>query len=231
MKRRPPLDTTPRKLPIQERSTRLVASILEAAIRVLEREGARGFTTVRVAEVAGVSVGSLYQYFPNKHAILFRLQLDEWEATGATLEAILGDTTRPVAQRLRDTVQAFFRSECDEAPLRLALAEAAPVYRDSPASLAVRRRSRRIVAAFIAAAAPQASRRQRAFASELMFATMTALGKEVSERRLEHAEVDAWAEAVSDMLSGYLARLEPHARRRKRPSGEPSGGDPTSVDT
>ena len=83
---RPAID--PRKLPVQARSTQLVADILKAAVRVLEREGALRFTTIRVAEAAGVSVGSLYQYFPNKQAILFRLQVDEWEATGATIDAI-----------------------------------------------------------------------------------------------------------------------------------------------
>lgn len=53
-----------RKRPRQARSARLVTSILKAAVRVLEREGAQKFTTARVAEEAGVSVGSLYQYFP-----------------------------------------------------------------------------------------------------------------------------------------------------------------------
>src|SRR3981189_1257162 len=67
-----------RKQPQQARSTELVAGILEAAIQVLAKEGAQRFTTARVAERAGVSVGSLYQYFPNKAAILFRLQSDEW---------------------------------------------------------------------------------------------------------------------------------------------------------
>lgn len=65
-----------RKQPKQARSTELVATILEAAVQVLEKEGARRFTTARVAEKAGVSVGSLYQYFPNKASILFRLQSD-----------------------------------------------------------------------------------------------------------------------------------------------------------
>ena len=47
--------------------------ILEAATRVLERNGPEAFTTSRVAEVAGVSVGSLYQYYPNKASLLFCL--------------------------------------------------------------------------------------------------------------------------------------------------------------
>lgn len=58
------------KIPRQARSMQLVHDLLDAGIVVLEREGAEGFTTNRVAEVAGVSVGSLYQYFSNKEMIL-----------------------------------------------------------------------------------------------------------------------------------------------------------------
>jgi AcrR family transcriptional regulator len=58
-----------RKTPRQQRSTETVNVILEAAARVLERHGLAGFTTNAVAERAGVSIGSLYQYFPSKEAL------------------------------------------------------------------------------------------------------------------------------------------------------------------
>ena len=199
----------PRKQPVQARSSELVASLLEAAVRVLSREGAARFTTIRVAEKAGVSVGSLYQYFPNKQAILYRLQRDEWEKTGAAIDALLGDTSRAPAERLRSMMRAFFQSECDEAPLRLALDAATPNYHDAPESLAHRRRSRGIVRAFVAAAAPRASSSQRRFAADLLFMTMTAIGKQVSERRPAEAEVRRWADSVAAMLNGYLAQLAP----------------------
>src|SRR5690242_21284645 len=121
-----------RKQPKQARSADLVATILEAAVQVLAKEGAHRFTTARVAERAGVSVGSLYQYFPNKAAILFRLQSDEWQRTSALLRRILEDTTTPPITRLRRLVQAFIRSECEEAAIRTALSDAAPLYRDAP---------------------------------------------------------------------------------------------------
>lgn len=199
--------TAPRKAPVQARSTQLVKDILAAAIRVLEREGASRFTTIRVAEAAGVSVGSLYQYFPNKQAILFRLQVDEWEATGATIATLLGDGSLAPAERLRAMLRAFFQSECDEAPFRLALDALAPSYRDAPEARALHRRSRRTVAAFVAESAPHANDAQQRFAVDLLLATMTAIGKQVSELEPSRARVEIWADEVAAMLVGYLARL------------------------
>jgi AcrR family transcriptional regulator len=206
---RPPPVTAPRKVPRQRRSTQLVADILVAAIRVLERDGAARFTTIRVAAAAGVSVGSLYQYFPNKQAILYRLQVDEWARTGAALGAILGDPTRTPRERLRATARAFFHSECDEAPLRRALDAAAPAYLDAPEARAGHQRSRRIARAFVAAAAPRATPRQRRFAADLIFMTLSSFGKELSERSPTRAEVDRCADAVAAMLASHLAGLRP----------------------
>lgn len=64
---------SPRKSPVQARSEQTVEAIVAAATRVLIKDGAPGFTTNKVAERAGVSIGSLYQYFPNKEAILAEL--------------------------------------------------------------------------------------------------------------------------------------------------------------
>src|SRR6201991_3686430 len=125
-------EISPRKQPKQARSTELIAIILEAAAQVLAKEGAQRFTTARVAEKAGVSIGSLYQYFPNKAAILFRLQRDEWQQTTDMLRSILNDDEKTPLQRLRNLVHAFIQSECEEAEMRVALNDAAPLYRDAP---------------------------------------------------------------------------------------------------
>ena len=60
---------TPRKQPIQKRSLATVAAILEGAAQVLESHGSDGFTTNAIAERAGVSIGTLYQYYPDKNAV------------------------------------------------------------------------------------------------------------------------------------------------------------------
>src|ERR1041384_3846674 len=62
--------TTPRKRPRQDRSRATVDTILEATARVLVKRGFDGLTTNLVADAAGVSIGSLYQYFPNKAALV-----------------------------------------------------------------------------------------------------------------------------------------------------------------
>jgi len=196
-----------RKQPKQARSSRLVADILEAAAQVLSREGARRFTTARVAERAGISVGSLYQYFPNKEAILFRLQADEWRQTGALLQDILADRRLPPAGRLRTLVCAFFRSECEEAALRLALGDAAPLYRDAPESREHRKAGVRQVMAFMREALPRTRPAERARAAEVMMIAMEAVGKSVSEDGHSPAEVDRMAAVTADMFCSHLDQL------------------------
>jgi len=196
-----------RKRPRQARSTQLVSDVLEAAVRVLRREGARRFTTSRVAEEAGVSVGSLYQYFPNKESILFRLQSDEWTQTGALLANILGASARPPLERLRAAVRSFFHSECEEAELRVALGDAVPLYRDAAETRAQRRKGKRRLALFIREVLPNASAEQREVAADVVMTAMSTLGKAISERECSKARVDAFAEASSDMFCAYLQQV------------------------
>lgn len=196
-----------RKQPKQARSTELVAVILEAALHVLAEEGAHRFTTTRVAERAGVSVGSLYQYFPNKAAILFRLQSDEWRQTTDLLGRILGDVNKPPLERLRNLVQAFIRSECAEAEIRVALNDAAPLYRDAPEAKEARASGERTMQVFMREALPQASKATRTLAGNLITTTLSTVGKRFSENPRARAEIEAYAEAMADMFCAYLASI------------------------
>ncbi len=196
-----------RKQPRQSRSEELVRAILEAAVRVLEEEGARRFTTARVAEKAGVSVGSLYQYFPNKAAILFRLQSDEWRQTTNLLGEILSDSAVPPLERLRKLVHMFVQSECDEAAVRLALDDAAPLYRDAPEAVEAREASDPAIEAFMAEVLPEASTEKRGIAGDLIFTAMTSVGKEFSEVPRGPSEIKAYANEMADMFEAYLRLL------------------------
>lgn len=196
-----------RKQPQQVRSTELVAAVLEAAVQVLAKEGAQRFTMARVAEKAGVSVGSLYQYFPNKAVLLFRLQSDEWRETSDLLRGILGDVQRPPLERLRTLVHAFIRSECAEAEVRMALDDAAPLYREAPEAQEARESGERVVRSFMQEVLPEAPEATRALAGALIKSTLRAAGKQFSESPRTTEEIEAYAGAMADMFCAYLERL------------------------
>jgi len=196
-----------RKQPKQARSNELVAAILEAALQVLAKEGAPRFTTARVAERAGVSVGSVYQYFPNKAAILFRLQSDEWRQTSGLLRDILEEVERPPFERLRRLVHAFIRSECEEAAMRVALDDAAPLYRDAPEARDARASGESTVQRFLLEVLPAASDAARTVAGELLKTTLSQVGKNFSESPRMPAEIDTYADAMADMFCAYLREL------------------------
>ncbi|MDG4883589.1 TetR family transcriptional regulator [Mesorhizobium sp. WSM4884] len=207
MVQRPSPSISTRKQPKQARATELVAAILQAAAQVLASEGAQRFTTTRVAEKAGVSVGSLYQYFPNKAALLFRLQSDEWRQTTDLLCGILEDVEKPPLERIRVLVHAFIRSECEEAPLRVALSDAAPLYRDAPEVQEAKASADRTVEDFMRAALPAASDAVRTRAGELIITTLAAVGPDFSASRRTSAEIEAYSDALADMFCAYLKSL------------------------
>jgi AcrR family transcriptional regulator len=94
----PMLDSpvSPRKAPRQERSRRTVERILDAAARIFHEQGYAGATTNDIADEADVSVGSLYQYFPNKDALLVALTKRHIEAATAGLTELLASLNRDV---------------------------------------------------------------------------------------------------------------------------------------
>ena len=97
-----------RKVPGQARSQETVTVILEASARILESDGLRGFNTNAIAARAGVSVGSLYQYFSNKDAIVLALIGSFEEALhDAVLRAVQGGRGQELKARLRLLVRAL----------------------------------------------------------------------------------------------------------------------------
>lgn len=205
-------DKTPRistrKSPKQARSSALVSTILEAAIQVLASEGAQRFTTARVAERAGVSVGSVYQYFPNKASILFKLQSEEWQQTTNLLAGILGDTSKPPLERLRSAVLEFIKSECAEADMRQALDDAAPIYRDAPEAQEAKQTGNTIFLDFIEETLPGAPSSEQFLVADLITNTLSSLGKSFSNTKHNLEEIQTYANAVSDMFCLYLSGIK-----------------------
>jgi AcrR family transcriptional regulator len=93
--------------PRQARSHATVNAILDATARVLDREGLDAATTTRIAEVAGVSVGSLYQYYSHRDAILMALQDREFDKAVALLETVLAESN--LRKKPGETVSAVVK--------------------------------------------------------------------------------------------------------------------------
>lgn len=107
---RPRTTTKARKTPRQARSGRTVGAILDAGAQVFVRRGYDGTTTARIAERAGVSVGSLYQYFPNKDAVLLALAERHVGESHATLGRALDELEARAAPTLDEIVRALVRA-------------------------------------------------------------------------------------------------------------------------
>jgi AcrR family transcriptional regulator len=104
----PKVSLEPRKTPVQARSTVTAEAISEATIQVLLTEGPDRLTTTRVALRAGVSVGTLYQYFPNKHSLLFTvLEQHLRHVADAVENACQRNHGQQVSTMIESVVQAF----------------------------------------------------------------------------------------------------------------------------
>src|ERR1043165_7358586 len=119
--------TTPRKRPRQARSRATVDSVLEATARVLVKRGFDGLTTNLVADEAGVSIGSLYQYFPNKAALvgaLIEKHVDEMQSLA------LSELTRvaqlPMSEAIRSVIETMIRAHAVSPELHRVLTEQVP---------------------------------------------------------------------------------------------------------
>ena len=99
-----------RRIPRQARAAETVSLILEATAQILEAGGLEAFTTNAVAERAGVSIGTLYQYFSDKRAILLALAEQEVQATLVALGSPKKEAGVSLEDRLRHTVRAIIHA-------------------------------------------------------------------------------------------------------------------------
>ncbi len=123
-----------RRVPLQQRGQQTLDQILHAAARAIEREGLDRLTTKRIAVEAGLSVGSVYEYFPNKEAVLCALVGQWFDQLMQALEthhpARTG--TRDILRYLQDSIGAIRQIYVDQPALSAMLAalQAIPTLRD-----------------------------------------------------------------------------------------------------
>jgi AcrR family transcriptional regulator len=171
----------PRKTPVQTRATATVEAISEATIQVLLKEGVQRLTTTRVAERAGVSVGTLYQYFPHKQALLFAVLADHFEHVASAVEAACDRARhKPLAEMVRIVIEAWVDAKMARVDVSLALYQTAA---DIGGLALVKRVGQRCRKALEAAlrTAPDLASPPDTFAVEIMFAALAGATRYVLE--------------------------------------------------
>ncbi|GLQ89144.1 TetR/AcrR family transcriptional regulator [Dyella flagellata] len=116
-----------RREPKQERARHSVEAILEAVPRVVSRHGAKAITTNRIAEAAGVSIGSLYQYFPDKQAIFAALHNRHVDNVRGVMTRVMADcATASFQDFTRELVEGLADVHAKDADLHEIVAAAVP---------------------------------------------------------------------------------------------------------
>lgn len=116
-----------RREPKQQRSRQTVDAVLEAVPMVVKRHGAQSITTNRIAEVAGVSVGSLYQYFPDKRSIFTALHDRHVDDVRQVIERAMADcASAPLEEFTHELVQGLVNAHAGVAELHEIVSSAVP---------------------------------------------------------------------------------------------------------
>lgn len=116
-----------RREPRQQRSRRTVDDLLEAVQLVVKRHGTQAITTNRIAEAAGVSVGSLYQYFPDKRAILSALHERHVDDVRQVMEqTVASGMSGPLEEFVRELVHGLVQTHAKVADLHEVVSSAVP---------------------------------------------------------------------------------------------------------
>jgi AcrR family transcriptional regulator len=163
----------PRKMPMQTRATVTVGAICEATIQVLLSQGADRLTTTRVADRAGVSVGTLYQYYPNKQSLLFAVFEDHMDNVAGAVESACAEAChKPMPEMIRRVVEAFVDVKMQRADISVALYKVAPDVGGPALVKRTGQRLRKAIEAMLLTASDQKLAPDR-FAIDMMLSAMS----------------------------------------------------------
>lgn len=194
----------PRKTPVQARSTVTVEAISEATIQVLLSHGGDRLTTTRVAQRAGVSVGTLYQYYPNKQSLLFAVLENHLNHVMATVEAACESAChKPLAVMIREMVEAFVDAKMERADISVALYQVSAEIGGAALLKRINQRSRNAVEAMLETA-PDITSPPDKFAVDLMLSAMAGAMRSLLEARPSRATVSKAREQLVLLCQSYM---------------------------
>ncbi len=194
----------PRKSPVQARSAASVDAILDATIQVLLRMGKERLTTTRVALRAGVSVGTLYQYFPNKSALLQAVLKRHLNEITEVLERVCreqkGNTLQSMATAL---INAFLEAKMRDAKTSVALYSVSSDVDGAKIAHQMGVRCNNAILEMLASAREPLTKDPQLVASMLVGA-MTGVSRRLLESRAPEKEFDSLRQELVFFVSTYL---------------------------
>ena len=202
---RPPLK--PRKSPVQARSTASVDAIVEATIQVLLREGQNLLTTSKVAARAGVSVGSLYQYFPNKSSLLqaaLRAHLER--VYGAVASTCIHRRGQPLLAMGQALVADFLEAKFEHIEMSLALYRISDDLEGAAIARSMGRQSVEVIATMLRSSPDRLNAEPEAAAS-MLFAVMAGTSRRMLESENPLAARHTLEPELQRMVAAYLGAL------------------------
>ncbi len=197
----------------------MVAAIREATARVLVAHGFERTTTNRVAEAAGVSVGSLYQYFPSKDALVAAVAEQHIEEMLALVARGIDDTRAlPLAQAARALIELLVAAHAVDPALHRVLAEQVPRTGGLGRLADFERQMHRTLVSALAARRAEIAVADLDLAAFLLVSAVEAATHSAVLYQPARLRDPAFLDALTDLVVGYLSRPGPDRRRRSGPA-------------
>jgi AcrR family transcriptional regulator len=196
----------PRKSPVQARSAASVDAILEATIQVLLSVGKERLTTTRVALRAGVSVGTLYQYFPNKGALLQAALKRHLDEVTAAVEQVCreqkGSTLQNMATAL---ITAFLAAKMRDAKTSVALYSVSSDVDGAKIVQQIGARSNKAIVAMLASASdPLSEAKDPQVVASMLQAALVGVSRSLLESGAPEKQFDTVRQELIFFLTAYL---------------------------
>ena len=202
----PRVRTSPRKQPKQRRASVTVEAILTATARILVRDGFERATTNRIADEAGVSVGSLYQYFPNKEALVAVLMERHVREMYAVLEREIARlSSLPLRRAVRELVDLMVQAHAVEPKLHRVFAEQVPRVGQLKRIVEVERRFEMLTRDVLERLGDRVRPRNLAMAAFVVIQAVEALTHAAVLYHPDKLGSDEFTDEVVELVGRYLA--------------------------
>jgi AcrR family transcriptional regulator len=196
-----------RKQPLQARSKASLIDILDATVQILSTRRTAHLTTKAIAARAGLSVGSLYQYFPNKEAIVLALiERKAEEVTSAFEDAARQQRGQPLASALCALISTYFAKKFSEPKLSKTLHAAMDHGGGTHRLRPFRERMVRAIESVLRRA-PDAAFRNVQGTARMIWSAMTGAARSVLEAERSQTYVIAVQRQVQEMILAYVSQM------------------------